>query len=72
MRRRGQGVWKFAWRLYVPCPVRVKLDVMRAARENRMTQAELGLVIIEQALREPEWLTRTVERYRGQGGVNDG
>lgn len=70
-KRQGKSVWKLCWRLYIPCPVQVKLDVMRLARENNMTQAELGLMIIEQATRDSEWLVRCIENYRGQGGTSN-
>lgn len=68
MRRRGQRIWSYEYKVYIPCPGATKCDFARVSRENRMTQAELGLVIIQRAMNEPEWLLQTIGDYRSSGG----
>ena len=53
-RPRG-GFWAWTERIYIPCPLRIKNEFSRIARENRMSQAELGTVLVTLAIESP-WM----------------
>lgn len=66
-KRPDQGIWKWSARIYIPCPLRVKIEFTRIARANTMSQAELGLVIVSDALTKPEATQDVIDEYR-EGG----
>lgn len=55
------GYWL---KLYVPLPVRLKCDVQQVCRERRMSQAELGLRIVQAAFEDAAWLGHVLDRAR--------
>lgn len=63
VRRIGHNVWAWPDKIYIPCPVRVKNRFRVQALESRMSQAELGLVIIDAAMNQPRWLDRVIRNY---------
>lgn len=66
-KRPDQGIWKWTNRIYIPCPLRVKNEFMRVARANDMSQAELGLVLIQAAMEESELTQEIIDEYRRLG-----
>lgn len=66
-KRPDGGIWKWPTRIYVPCPLRVKNEFIRMARANHMSQAELGLVLIQYAIEEVEETQERIEEYRRLG-----
>lgn len=70
-RRPPQGVWKWPTRIYVPCPVNVKQEFVRVSRANDMSQAELGLVIIQNAMNATEATQQVINEYRRDGKAYD-
>ena len=66
-KRPDQGIWKWAARIYIPCPLRVKIEFTRIARANSMSQAELGLLIVSDALLKPEVTQDVINDYREAG-----
>lgn len=49
-------LWSLQDRLYVPMPGVLKCEVMRIAREANVSQAELGLLIVQAAVNDQAWL----------------
>lgn len=54
----------FEHKLFVPVPGALKGEVMRLCRERHVSQAELGLMIIQAAFRDEMWLESVLQ----QGG----
>jgi len=53
---RAGFLWSLQDRLYVPMPGLLKCEVMRIAREANVSQAELGLLIVQAAVNDQAWL----------------
>ena len=70
-KRPSQGIWRWPTRLYIPCPLRVKIEFTRIARANYMSQAELGLVIVCEALGNEEATQAVLNAYREGGKEYD-
>lgn len=49
-KRPASGLWAWTERMYIPMPLSLKIKVMRTARELAMSQAELGLIIVDSVL----------------------
>lgn len=54
-KRRDGGLWQWE-KLVVAVPLKLKCELMRIAREQRISQNELGLVIVQGAVRDETWL----------------
>jgi hypothetical protein len=65
-RRPGQPLWSLSMRLQIPLPGKLKCECMRLARENRLSQAELGLLIVAAAVRDEAWLRRVLKARNGR------
>ncbi|MCB9927030.1 MAG: hypothetical protein H6822_33130 [Planctomycetaceae bacterium] len=66
-KRPDQGIWMWQSRIYVPCPLALKNVFIRFARANHMSQAELGLVILQDAMNAAEATQDVVNEYRRNG-----
>lgn len=66
-KRPDQGIWKFQARIYVPCPLSLKNEFSRVSRANSMSQAELGLVIFQNAMEQKEATQNVINEYREAG-----
>lgn len=55
-RSRSTGVWKWGFRVFVPCPAGVKAATCAAARLANMSEAEFALRILQAALADEAWL----------------
>jgi hypothetical protein len=60
--RRRVGLWSLKHRIYVPCPLELKTAIERIARQHGLTQAELGLLIIEAAVLDQTWLVAVIAK----------
>ncbi|QDU27476.1 hypothetical protein ETAA8_25640 [Anatilimnocola aggregata] len=54
-RRRDGGLWQWE-KFVVSIPLKLKCELMRIARENFVTQNELGLFILRGAVQDQTWL----------------
>lgn len=54
-------------KIFVPVPLKVKVVFMRLARELQVTQAELGLIVVEHAVRNLTWFEMAVKMYLASG-----
>ena len=63
-KRKNRALWTWSEKLYIPCTLATKGRYLRLAREMGMSQAELGLVVVEAAIFDPAWLHRAIKRYR--------
>jgi len=72
LRRKGKAVWAMPCKLYVPCSLSVKNQFAEIARLNGMTQAELGLVIVEAALSYPVLIDAAVAKQKEKPGDAEG
>lgn len=73
-RRRKQRVFMLTEDLWVPLCPRVKLRFMTMCRELQTTMAELGLVLVAGAVRDPEGTAIKLAEHRqaaaeGRGNV---
>jgi hypothetical protein len=64
LRRRGQQLWKWGERLYIGVPLPVKNWFTRLARENGLSQSELGLALVQAAKADEAWACRAINLYR--------
>lgn len=64
----GLKQWEWPSRIYIPCPLAVKNEFARLARENSMSQAELGLLFIQTALAS-DWREEVVEQHRQREAI---
>lgn len=62
-KRSPGGFWSME-KLYVPVPLALKCEVMRIAREAGMSQAQLGLVIVQAAVADADWLKAVLRSNR--------
>lgn len=62
-KRADGALGQYPEKLYVPVTVRTKCEVMRVCRERGLSQAELGLVIVEAALLDEEWLGQALAAF---------
>jgi hypothetical protein len=60
------GYWL---KLYVPLPVALKSEVMRVCRERRISQAELGLRLVQTAFSHEGLLAFLLDRVADAGPV---
>ncbi len=63
-RPNGSQLWVWRERIYIPCPLSVKNEFTRIARENRMSQAELGTAIVDSVLESDLLLRVCLLHYR--------
>ena len=61
-KRRNGNLWKWENRIYVPCPASTKAAFVELARSNAMSEAELGLAIVEAAMMERSWLDAVIHQ----------
>ncbi len=66
-KRPASGLWSWRERIHIPCSLKVKNEFTRVARENCMSQAELGSALVGLALGSPWFLEVAVMEHR-QGG----
>lgn len=66
-RRRGQRLWQWGEKLYIPVRLALKNRFRSLAREHRMSQAELGLILVEAAMRDREWFERVISHHKERG-----
>lgn len=64
LKRKPQGIWSWPEKIYVPCTLHMKNVFRSKARENGMSQAELGLVIVEQVVQRRELLDELIRNHR--------
>ncbi len=67
-KRRNRALWNWD-KLYVPVTLATKCVYLRVAREEHMSLAELGLVVVEAAIRDAKWFRKAVKRYREQEAI---
>ena len=63
-RRKNGNIYSWPSKLYIPVPLGTKNEFAKVARINRMSQAELGAVIVMHYLVHLEWLTKAIEQYK--------
>jgi hypothetical protein len=54
--KRAAAQWSLMQRVFIPCPLAVKLHWQRVARELGKSEAELGLLVIVAAISDEAWL----------------
>ena len=65
VRPKRRGLYQWLWeRIYIPVPVPLKSRFTEVARRLGTTQAELGMLIIERAMKELRWTVRTVRDHQ--------
>lgn len=64
IKRKHQRIWSWPEKIYCPCTLHVKNVFRITARENGMSQAELGLVIVEQVMERRELLDELIRNHR--------
>lgn len=68
-KRRPDNLWMQKERIYVPCPLSVKNQFTRVANSLGMSQAELGIVVVQGVLASPVFLQVFLNDYER---LNDG
>lgn len=63
-KRPNRTLLGWSQKLYVPVPTELKCEVQRVCRERHMTQAELGLLIVQGAFGDPAWLASILDAAR--------
>lgn len=65
--KRPNNSLTLSWeKLIIPLPLSLKCQVMRIARENNLSQAALGLVIVRAVVENETWLTAALRSAGGQ------
>ena len=59
-RRVGQEIWRQRETIYLPCSLPMKNMFAEVARLNRMSQAQMGALLVEWFLESPLWLSMVV------------
>ena len=70
-KRPNGAIHDFGQRLHVRIPLPVKCEIMRLARENCLTQDELGWAIVKAALTDEAWLVQALAAVKQSEGDSD-
>lgn len=63
-KRKNASIYLWSHKLYIPVPLGTKKEFAEVARLNRLSQAELGAVIVMHYLANMELLKLAIEEYR--------
>ena len=63
-RRKNASIYTWECKLYIPVPLSTKVKVETLARENCMSQAELGAVVVMHYVDHVDMMSSAIEEYR--------